>query len=170
MKISKYLAIIIILGCNATHAFSMDFEDSGVAFVFSKMSGTVFFDDQPAAHATLIRTVNYGGYERDRFKTDENGRFELPAIIEANLSPEEMAEFSVGQEVLVEYQGRRYPLWSAVKRDPRENSEARGKPLQVRCELAGLNQLVQVDGHPIFTPCRWDVETDRLTPGFPKKS
>lgn len=170
MRFSKYLAIIIILICNATSAIGMDFEDAGTAFLFSSMSGNLYFDGEPVAHATLIRTINFDGYERDRFVTDENGYFELPAVIEANLSAEQIADFSVGQEILVEYQGRRYTLWSAVKSDPRENSEARGQELEVRCDMAGLNQLVQVDGHPIFTPCRWDVETDLFTPGFAHKN
>lgn len=166
MKISKLLAIIIMLGLFCNSAAGMDFDDSGVINLFSRMSGTVYIDGVPAANAMLVRTVNFGGVERDRFEADEQGQFELPAMYEANLDQINPEDLVVGQEVIVEYQGRRYPLWSAAKRNPQENSEARGGELEVECDLAGLNQLVQIDGQPIFTPCRWNVQPDVFTPGF----
>lgn len=167
MKYSRVMIIIIMFCLSSIKAHGLDIENSGTAVLFSEMSGTVYFEGIPAANATLIRTISLGDSRRDRFSTDEDGRFKLPAITQEGLSPADLLDFGVSQEIIVEFENRRFPLWSAVKRNPNKNSEALGKEIDVECELTGLNQLVRVDGHPIFTPCRWDVMTDVYTPGFP---
>lgn len=56
---------------------------------------------------------------------------------------------------------KEYRLWSGVKRRPDENTESRGTPLIVKCELnQDDDQLKIVNGSPIFSLCTWEAEPD----------
>ena len=52
-------------------------------------------------------------------------------------------------------------MWSGIKRKKEENSESRGKPLVVTCELTLEDRnYLTVNSGPIFSLCTWDVEAD----------
>ena len=57
-------------------------------------------------------------------------------------------------------------MWSAVKRDPGENVEARGKPLVAQCELSKEINAIWVEGSPINSICSWDLEPDSVKEYF----
>jgi len=69
-------------------------------------------------------------------------------------------EFAVSQVILVHYKESEYKMWSGVKRTEEENAESRGKPLVVECELNSEEELITVNRSPIFSLCKWDVESD----------
>ncbi|MCK5336957.1 MAG: carboxypeptidase regulatory-like domain-containing protein, partial [Gammaproteobacteria bacterium] len=58
------------------------------------------------------------------------------------------------------YGDKDYRIWSGVKRKSEENSESRGKPLVIECELSSEEQMVIINNSPIFSLCTWDVEPD----------
>jgi len=144
----------------------MSVKDIGKVCLFSKMTGVVTLDGKPAANARLIRTVDLSGPETDETSTDEQGNFSFPAVFTRTVSKYLPQEFSSNQDIKVLYQGKEYAMWSAVKRTPDDNSESRGKPLHVQCELNSEEKMIKVNNSPIFSLCTWDVEPDKRRGAF----
>ena len=132
--------------------------------LFSAISGTITLNGEPAAGAHVKRTAGKAHVEgefTDETFTDENGYFAMPAIWERNLLSRVFPmEFAVPQEIYVDYKGEEYLVWVSVKQKRSENSESRGKPLVVECELNSDKRLFEVDGSFFSVKCKWDVEED----------
>lgn len=139
----------------------MNMLDVGKVCLFSKISGVITLDGEPAAKAHLVRTVNLSRDKVDETYTDENGYFEMPAVFQRTITRFLPQEFTATQHIVVHYMGDEYKMWSAVKRDPSENAESKGKNLIVTCELNSEESLIKVNNSPIFTLCKWDVEPDK---------
>lgn len=144
----------------------MSVTDLGKVCLFSKMTGVMTLDGKPVANARLVRTVNLSSPESDETVTDEQGNFEFPAVFKRTITKHLPQEFASNQEIIVHYQGQQYTMWSAVKRKPEENSESRGKPLVVACELNSEEKMIKVNNSPIFSLCTWDVEPDKRRKAF----
>ena len=155
------VVIFILYGVRA-----MSLGDIGKVCLFSKMTGIITLDGKPVVNARLIRTVNLSKPEVDETRTDENGYFEFPAIFKRTIAKHLPQEFASNQDIIVHYQGKQYSIWSSVKRTPDENSESRGKPLDVKCELNSDEKIIKVNNSPIFTLCTWDVEQDKRRKAF----
>lgn len=139
----------------------MSILDAGKVCLFSKISGVITLDGQPAANARIVRTANLSRDKVDETYTDENGYFEMPAVFQRTVTKFLPQEFTAAQHIAVHYQGSEYKMWSGVKRDPSENAESRGKPLIITCELNSEETLIKVNNSPIFSLCKWDVEPDK---------
>ncbi len=139
----------------------MSLTDIGKVCLFSKISGVITLNGKPAAGAKLVRTADRDGTKTDETVTDENGFFEFPAMFERTITKHLPMEFVASQEILVHYEGKEYEMWSGVKRKREENSESRGKPLDVKCELSNEMKRIKVNGSPISSLCTWDVEPDK---------
>jgi len=139
----------------------MGLSDTGKVCLFSKMSGVIKLNGKPAANARLVRTVNHNKDITDETTSDENGYFEFDAKFTHSLTSMLPQEFAASQKINVHYDGKTYEMWSGVKRVPEENSESRGKPLVVECELSSEEKLIKVNRSPIFSLCTWDVEPDK---------
>lgn len=135
--------------------------DAGKVCLFSKISGVITLDGKPAAKARVIRTVNLNKNKVDETYTDENGYFEMPAVFQRTVTKFLPQEFVAKQNIVVRYNEQEYEVWSGVKRAPEENSESRGMPLVVECEL-GMDELdyKNINGSPIFSRCKWTAESD----------
>jgi mRNA-degrading endonuclease HigB of HigAB toxin-antitoxin module len=144
----------------STGVAAMSLFDAGKVCLFSKISGVITLDGKPAANALIVRTVNLTKNKVDETRTDQQGYFEMPAVFQRTVTQFLPQEFVANQEVVVDHQGKKYRVWSAVKRNPGEDSEARGKPFIVRCELNSAERGLIVDRSPIHTLCLWDVEPD----------
>lgn len=144
----------------------MSFSGAGKACLFSKMSGVLLLEGKPVSGARLVRTVDLSGKRSDETTSDENGKFEFPSLYEKSIRNILPQEFAVAQEIVVYHEGLKYQIWSAVKRDPKENSESRGESLIVTCELTEKRKFIQVNNSPIFSVCTWDVEPDVIDTGF----
>lgn len=138
----------------------MSIFEAGKVCTFSPISGVILFEGKPAAGARVVRTTDYQKKIQDETLTDSNGYFELPGIFERNIVNFLPQEFVVGQLVNVSFSGREFRIWSGVKRKREENSESRGKPLVVTCELTQKDEIINVDRQPFITKCRWDVTPD----------
>lgn len=138
----------------------MSMFDAGKVCLFSKISGVITLNGNPAANAHIVRTVNLSRNKVDETTTDANGYFEMPAVFQRTLTKFLPQEFTAKQEVAVHYEGKEYKIWRGVKRDPSENSEARGDDLKVTCELSNEEDLIIVNGAPIFSLCEWNVQPD----------
>ncbi|MCP4323308.1 MAG: carboxypeptidase regulatory-like domain-containing protein [Alteromonadales bacterium] len=127
--------------------------------LFSEMTGIVNFEGKPAENVRLLRRIENKDY--DETITDEKGAFHFPtAYKKSSLFGFLAVEFIARQDIIAYRDGKEYEMWDAVKRVPEENSEARGKPLVVTCELTSEMTLIHVNYGSIFSLCTWDVEPD----------
>ncbi len=128
--------------------------------LFSGMSGVVNYQGKPAANVRLLRRIEDKAI--DETTTDEHGYFEFsPVYQEKSLLGFLPVEFAIKQDIIAFKSGKEYGLWSAVKRSKQANSESRGKPLVVSCELTlPERNYITVENGPIFSLCTWDVEAD----------
>lgn len=137
---------------------------NGKDCLFSAISGTITLNGEPAVGAHVTRVAGKAHVEgefTDETFTDEEGYFSMPAIWERNLLSRVFPmEFVVPQEIVVEYKGVQYDIWSSVKRTREENSESHGKPLIVQCELSDPERSFRSKGTFFSTRCTWDVEID----------
>ena len=161
----KYSFIFLIF-IFAGGVYAMSLTDVGKVCLFSKMSGVITLNGQPAANAKIVLTVDRNGAKTIEAATDAKGFFEFEAIFERTITKFLPQEFVVKQDIFVSYEGKEYKIWSAVKRQPEENIESRGKLLVVKCELNSERKFVQVNRSPIISLCTWDVEPDVIDTGF----
>ena len=138
----------------------MNLTDAGRVCLFSEMSGVITLNGEPAAGARLVRTVELSKPISDETTTDEDGHFHFPAAYERTITKYLPQEFVSDQDIYVHYNGQEYHMWSSVKRSPDENTESRGKPLVVSCELNSEETMIFVDRVSIFSLCTWDVVPD----------
>lgn len=133
-------------------------------YLMSEISGTITFNGEPAAGAQLKRTVRKA-FSRsemtDETTADAHGYFSLPAVVQTKWIPGLIpAEFVVPSLITVTYQGTEVVVWSSTKRSPEPDTENKGRPLVVECELTGRPRGFWVDGAPFTTRCHWDVDVD----------
>jgi hypothetical protein len=152
-----FLAILLLF---STGASTMTFFDAGKVCLFSKISGVITLDGKPAANAKIIRTVNLNKDKVDHTYTDENGHFEMPAVFQRTVTKFLPQEFVATQELQAKHKDKEYRIWYSVKRDSSENTESRGKPLVVTCELNSEERHFLINRSPMHTLCTWDVEPD----------
>jgi len=138
----------------------MGLGDFGKVCLFSKMSGVITLDGKPAAHARLVRTANRDGDVIDEATTNEKGYFEFPAMFERTITKYLPQEFVASQKIIAHTKDRQYEIWTSIKRNPKENTESKGKPLVISCELNSEEKTIVVDRVPIHSLCIWDVEPD----------
>lgn len=138
----------------------MSLGDVGKVCLFSAISGTITLDGKPVVNARLVRTGDRDGPRVDETLTDERGYFEFPAMFERTVTKFLPMEFVASQKMMVQHQGIEYEMWNSVKRKREENTESRGKPLVVVCELNSEEKSIVVDRVPIHSLCVWDVEPD----------
>lgn len=146
----------------STEAVSMPIGEK--LYLMSEISGTITLNGEPAAGAKLKRIVSKA-YSRseltDEAVADANGYFSMPAVTQRKFVQKLLPlEFVVPSLIFVTYQGQEYKIWSSTKRDPENNTENRGKPLVVQCELVSEIQRFRVDGAPFTVLCDWGIEAD----------
>jgi len=138
----------------------MGLSDVGKVCLFSGMTGVIKLDGKPVSGAKLVRVVNKEKDITDEVITDEKGYFEFKPIYSRTITKFLPMEFVVSQKIDVFYKGAKYEMWSGVKREPEENTESRGAPLVIECELTAEEELKIVNGTSIFSLCKWDAEPD----------
>lgn len=144
----------------------MAVSDLGKVCLFSGISGVITLDGKPVANARVVRTANRDGAMTDETVTDNKGHFNFPAVYERTVTKYLPQEFVVKQDISVYYQNKKYDMWSGVKRRPDENTESRGAPLIVKCELNQEKKFKQVNNSPIISLCTWEAEPDIIDTGF----
>jgi len=157
-KMNKYFITIFLV------FFSYGVYAMGVKqCLFSEMTGVINFEGKPAAGVKLVRMVDYDKKQYDETVTDDNGKFHFSGVFRTSLLSGILpTEFVVAQKITAVYEGREYEVWSGTKRKPEENSESKGKPLIVECNLSQPDvEFISVDGNLIFSRCKWDVEPDQ---------
>ena len=158
----KLFGFLALLTFSTTEAVSMPIGKK--LYLMSEISGTITLNGEPAAGAKLKRIVSKA-YSRseltDEAVTDANGYFTMPAVTQRKFVQKIFPmEFVVPSLIFVTYQGQEYKIWSSTKREPEKNTENRGKPLVVQCELTNEQEGFMVNGSFFTTLCTWGVEID----------
>lgn len=156
LGISTILGLVLLV----SGAFAMSINDFGKVCLFSGISGVITLDGAPVANARLVRTADRDGAKTDETTTDENGAFSFPPMYERTITKYLPQEFVASQKIMLYDSGKEYKIWESVKREPVENTESRGKPLVVGCELNSEMKSIRVDRVGIHSLCTWDVEPD----------
>lgn len=138
----------------------MNIKDAGKQCLFSSIKGVITLNGKPVVGAKLIRTADRAKPRVDETKTNEKGYFEFPAVFERSVTKYLPQEFVAKQRIVVQYEGQEVEIWSAVKTRREENSESRGKALEVKCDLSNEWKMTMIGGDAFFGLCEWDVEPD----------
>lgn len=150
----------------ANGVFGMSVTDAGKVCLFSGISGVITLDGKPVANARIVRKADRDGEKQDETTTDSEGRFSLPPMFERTIAKYLPQEFAASQNITVFHGSQSYSIWRGVKRRPEENTESRGKPLMVACELGAEEKMIKVNNSPIISLCTWDVEPDPIEKVF----
>jgi len=154
--------IAVFLSLTLLGGTAVGLTDVGKVCIFSAISGVITLNGQPVAHAKLIRTGSKERKHQDETTTDESGHFSFPPMYERSIAKYLPMEFVAEQQIMVNYKGLSYKLWSGVKRKSDENTESRGKPLVVTCSRNNEEGYISVADSKFFTLCSLDVKPDPL--------
>lgn len=133
----------------------MSFFNPGKTCVFSEVKAQLTRSGKPVKHATIIRRWEWKEQQEDRTQTDEQGNFEFPAAYESSMSRLLPIEIVIGQEIFVVVDGEEKKIWAHAKRSADENSELKGQPMKLFCEL---NDPMKTYGDYglLQTLCSWE--------------
>ncbi|WP_143735563.1 DUF4198 domain-containing protein [Microbulbifer mangrovi] len=131
----------------------MSILDLGKACTFSQMQLEITYKGEPAPAAKVWRRVKWQKEKVDEFKTDEEGRVELPEIMERSVMQLLPSEFVVSQAIVVTYMDEEYKIWVNSKRSPEKNSELDGSDIHLKCELTDERRLVSDYESDFLTSC-----------------
>jgi hypothetical protein len=70
----------------------------------------------------------------------------MPALFVRSIAKYLPQEFVVGQSIKVVVGDKEDQIWSGVKRKKEENTESRGEPLIVTCDLSNKKEIIRVNG------------------------
>lgn len=136
--------------------FGMSIFDAGKSCVFSAVNAKLTIDGTPLAGVTVHRTSDWQKEVKETTTTGDDGSFEFPALYQASASKfVPFSEFVAAQSIVVELEGEEYEIWSNAKREPKEDTELGGKPINITCELNDELRLVEDFGSLLVTNCIW---------------
>lgn len=123
----------------------------------SPFEGVITLDHQPVAGAKVVRVLTWFETEHatDNAVTDKEGRFSLP-VVKKTLALNKIGEFVVSQEIVVQYDGKEYPIWTKAKWDKGLYGELSGVPENFHCELTDEFKLVEEGKGLLATACQWN--------------
>ena len=130
----------------------------------SAISGTLTYQGKPLANAQIIRKVTKPyreSFKTYTYQTDENGQFSVPVVYMYSFLGQFLPmEFVASDRLSVMYEGKLFEFWHAVRRQPNENVEARGKPVNLLCSVDQEVSRIEINSNLVQSYCTWDVEPD----------
>ncbi|MDP5210442.1 DUF6795 domain-containing protein [Microbulbifer sp. 2205BS26-8] len=136
-------------------SYAMTFSNPLKACTFSEMNLRITLNGQPAAGAKVIRMVDWKTESVDSFMVDDSGKVHLPAKFESSITQALPVEFVSSQVINVQYMDQVYKIWVYAKRNPKENSELEGEPLNLSCELLDDPKTERVFNSLLKTSCKF---------------
>jgi hypothetical protein len=137
LRLVKWLTTWVALG--AILIFSTGSHAMGKMHLFSAVQGVVVHKGAPVEGAVVEREYLWHWKDKksvDVAKTDAQGRFQLPMIVESSflgsLLPHEPV---VRQTILIKHGGKTYEAWLFNRRDYEANTELAGRPISLLCDL-----------------------------------
>lgn len=134
----------------------MSFFNPGKTCVFSHVQAQLTMGGEPIKNATVIRRWEWKDLREEQTQTDESGRFELPAVYESSAMRFLPIELVIAQGLYVVIDGEEIRFWSNSKRNPEENSEFKGRPISLYCDLNNEMEITREFGSLMNTLCTWE--------------
>ncbi|MFA0814000.1 DUF6795 domain-containing protein [Microbulbifer epialgicus] len=125
------------------------------ACTFSEMKIRLTLNGEPAVGAKVIRTIDWKDEQVDFYTSDEDGNIDLPAKFESSFTQVLPVEFISSQSINVEYENNNYLIWIYAKRNPGENSEMNGDPINLSCELSDEPKTERKFKSAVKTSCKF---------------
>ena len=145
MKFSQvHLPGVISLGIVAAIGFILIADGMGMSMfsklvLFSRVEGVITQDGKPVEGAEVVQEVLYKDIDEVPATTassDSQGHFVLEEVTHsAGLSRMLPGQVSIGQRLVIRYQGKEYEGWRHNKTSVEPDSELDGHPLKLVCEL-----------------------------------
>lgn len=129
--------------------------DAGKVCVFSQVKAKLTISGEPLANAKVIRRWEWQKLKEETTTTNDEGEFEFAAIFERSITRFFPSELIIGQALYVVVEGQEKKFWSHAKWRPEENSEFRGEPISLFCELTNESKLNEELGSAMLTLCTW---------------
>jgi hypothetical protein len=149
-----YLVLLLII--STTRGEAMAFFDAGKVNIFSEVNGVLVVNGEVIDGAVVSRTVTWKGSEHeDSVTTKDGGKFIFPSMVKRDLTKFMPSEFTAFQKITVHYQDEIIKIWETVKREPIENGELEGSPLNLKCDLSDPSRFVHLAINSIETKCTW---------------
>jgi hypothetical protein len=106
--------------------------------VFSAVDGIVTLQGEPLQNVKVTRSYSESKKVDEVTYTDSEGRFKFPDWVDTTLFDFSFlpTEIRIIQEIVVEHQGTQYDAWISAKSDYEKNSELKGTPINLSCELS----------------------------------
>ncbi|MCF6281464.1 MAG: DUF4198 domain-containing protein [Candidatus Polarisedimenticolaceae bacterium] len=106
--------------------------------VFSAVDGIVTLQGKPLQNVKVTRSYSESKKIDEVTHTDSEGRFQFPDWVDTTLFDFSFLpmEIRIIQEIVIEHQGTQYDAWVSAKSDYEKNSELKGAPINLSCELS----------------------------------
>ena len=142
---SRYqILLLVCLSMATSEVFAMGLFDFVKVCLFSGVNGVVTLEGKPVAGAELVRTAQIGEtVHTDRTKTDDNGRFQFPAMYTHSVYKIAPVEPFITQKIKILTGGHEYLAWSGNKRNYDLNGEIY-QPLEFNCEIANKDEVLEL--------------------------
>jgi hypothetical protein len=139
LNMKQRLLIFILVVLTPITGYSMSLKKC----MFSEVEGIVMQGGKPLEGAVLKRKYEWAfndSTKEDATKSDENGRFQLPAMYDkggftsliASIFPHQPLIY---QEIDIHYNGKSYDAYKLRKSNYKINSQFDGKKIELRCDL-----------------------------------
>ena len=130
--------VLLVLGAGAMFAMSLIGKK---LYPFSQVEGVVLKDGRPVAGAEVERRyVEDSRPVTATTRTDGEGRFSFPKVMQRSLLAWLPGEVVIEQTIVIRHEGIEYMAWSLFKRNYLDNSELDGKPIRLICKLEQESQ------------------------------
>jgi hypothetical protein len=153
MKRAIPLLLLIIV---SLEGLAMGIFDAGKVCVFSHVKARLTMNGEPLANAKVIRRWEWQELREEFTTTNDEGKFEFPAIFERSITRFFPSELVISQALYVVVDGHEQEFWSNSKRRPEENGEFKGKPISLTCELTNEGAVTREFGSLMYTLCNWE--------------
>lgn len=152
----RYIIILTLSLIFIPEVEAMSIFDLGKTCVFSVVKARLTKDGVPLKNTQVIRRWEWNKLREDSTTTDESGYFELPAVFEKSITRMLPTELVIAQGIYVVDAGEEKKIWSNSKREPEENAEFNGKPIELSCELMNEMEIYRDFGSRMRTLCTWE--------------
>jgi len=152
----KYAIILVISIFVYQKVEAMSIFDVGKTCVFSEVKAKLTRNGEPLKNTKVIRRWEWNELKEDVTTTDEQGYFEFPAVFEKSITRMLPVELVIAQGLYVEESDGETKIWSNSKREPEENAEFDGRPIEMKCEMTNDMEIHKEFGSRMRTLCTWE--------------
>ncbi len=152
----RFAVTLILMFLAIQRVEAMSIFDIGKTCVFSTVKARLTRNNEPLKNVKVIRRWEWNELKEDFTTTDDKGFFEFPAVYEKSITRMLPVELVIAQGLYIVENDEELKFWSNSKRDPEENSEFDGQPINMMCELTHEMEIHKEFGSRMRTLCKWE--------------